>query len=115
MRCKAASMLVALTLSMALGGCASWVMIPIAGLTVASFGMTKKLPPDHVATWVTGEECSALQAERTGEYCRTEAEIAAAEQAAAPSQAPPVYCYRTLGEVDCRSEPDPSAEGRLVQ
>ena len=115
MRSKTASMLAAVMLPMALGACSGTAAIAMAGISATSFALTDKFPVDHVATWVSGEECSALQAERTGEYCRTEAEIAAAERAADPLQQPRVYCYRTIGEITCQSEPDPSAENRLVQ
>jgi len=115
MRCKAASILVALMLPVALGACTGTAAIAMAGLSAASFAATKKLPTDHVASWITGEDCSALGLERTGQYCRTEAEVAAAEAAADPGAQPRVYCYRTIGEITCQSEPDPTAESRLVQ
>lgn len=115
MRCKAASILVALMLPTALGACAGTAAVAMAGFSATSFALTKKLPTDHLASWITGEDCSALEAERTGQYCRTEAEVAAAEAAADPGAQPPVYCYRTIGEITCQSEPDPTAESRLVQ
>jgi hypothetical protein len=115
MRHRAAITLIALMLPGLLGGCAGTAAIAMAGISATSFAMTDKFPTDHVASWVTGEDCSALQAEQTGEYCRTEEEIAAAEAAAEPGTPPAVYCYRTIGEIDCQSEPDPSAESRLVQ
>jgi hypothetical protein len=87
----------------------------MAGISATSFAMTDKFPTDHVASWVTGEDCSALQAEQTGQYCRTEAEVAAAEAAAMPGAAPAIYCYRTIGESYCQNEPDPTAENRLIQ
>lgn len=33
---------------------------------------------------------------------------------AGPGLAAPVYCYRTLADVTCRTIPDPGREGRLV-
>jgi hypothetical protein len=31
-----------------------------------------------------------------------------------PDSEPPVYCYRTLGTVECHREPLPGAEARIV-
>jgi hypothetical protein len=31
-----------------------------------------------------------------------------------PDSEPPVYCYRTLGTVECHREPIPGAEARIV-
>jgi len=107
--------LLALALPAMLGACSGTAAIAMAGISATTFAMTDKFPSDHVASWVTGEDCSALQAEQTGEYCRTSEEIAAAEAAEKPRAAPAVYCYRTIGEIDCQSEPDPAAESRLVQ
>lgn len=115
MRYKAASILIALVLPMALSACAGTATIAMAGISAASFAFTKKLPTDHVAGWITGEDCSALEAERTGQYCRTEAEVAAADAAAEPGAPAPVYCYRTIGAITCQNERDPTAESRLVQ
>jgi hypothetical protein len=115
MRFKPAFILVALALPVALGGCSGTAAIAMAGISAVSFAATEKFPTDHVASWVTGEDCSALEAERTGQYCRTEAEVAAAEAAARPGAVPAVYCYRTIGEITCQSEPDPTAASRLVQ
>lgn len=115
MRSRPVLALFALLLPAALGGCSGTAAVAMAGISATSFALTDKFPTDHVASWVTGEDCSALQAERTGEYCRTEAEVAAAEAAARPGAVPPLYCYRTIGESYCQSEPDPSAASRLIQ
>lgn len=115
MRPNAAPILLSLILPLALSACGGTVGLAVAGLTATTFASTEKLPADHVASWITGEDCSALEAERTGQYCRSEAEIAAAALANSPAVAMPVYCYRTLGEVACQSEPQPGEESRLVQ
>lgn len=115
MRSRSVLALLALLLPAALGGCSGTAAIAMAGVSATSFALTDKFPADHVASWVTGEECSALQAEQTGEYCRTEEEVAAAEAAAQPGAVPALYCYRTIGESYCQSEPDPTATSRLIQ
>jgi hypothetical protein len=93
--------------SLTLQGCAG---LAVAGVTAGTIAVDQKLPPDYVAGWITGEDCSSFEMERSGHYCRTPEEIAAAHPA------PPVYyCYRTLGVVDCTSKPMAGEEARLVQ
>ena len=76
--------------------------VVIVGSSAASLAHTDKTVPDHVATWVTGEDCSLLRyTEEGGPYCQTEAETA--------PTATQVVCYRTLGAIDCYDAPDPKA------
>jgi len=103
---RAAPALMGLLLLAACGGEVGLVMV---GASVASFATTDKFLPDHAVSYVTGEDCSALQMEQTGEYCRTPAEIAeaeAAEEARRSAAAPDMYCYRTLGDITCYQEQD---------
>ena len=76
----------------------------IVGTSAASLAHTDKTVPDHVATWVTGEDCSLLRyTEEDGPYCSPEAE-------ADPTlEGRQVVCYRTLGAIDCYEAPDPKA------
>jgi hypothetical protein len=101
--------------SLTLQGCASLpVDLAMASVTAGTFAVDKKLPPDYVAGWITGKDCSSFKLERTGKYCRTPEEIAA-EEAAAHPPAPVYYCYKTLGVVDCMAKPLEGEEARLVQ
>ncbi len=76
----------------------------IVGTSAASLAHTDKTVPDHVATWVIGEDCSLLRyTEENGPYCQPEAQLEAA------TTAPQVVCYRTLGAIDCYEKPDPKA------
>ncbi len=66
-------------------------------LGMATLPQTKKLPQDHLASWVTGRNCSIISYEKDGVYC----------------QDPPqrvddrsVYCTRTIGGVECHQRPD---------
>ena len=76
----------------------------IVGSSAASLAHTDKTLPDHVATWVTGEDCSLLRyTEEDGPYCEPEAKV---EVDQAGNR---IVCYRTLGAIDCYEAPDPKA------
>ncbi len=95
-----------------LAGCGGEVGMIMAGATVVSFATTDKFLTDHAVSYATGEECSSLQLEQTGAYCRSAAEIAAeeAEEAARQQAAQPdLYCYRTLADITCYEQPDHQA------
>lgn len=99
----------ALAALLLLAGCGGEVGLVMVGASAVSFATTDKLLTDHAVSYATGEECSALQLEQTGEYCRSEQEIAdaAAEDAQRREAAEPeMYCYRTLGEITCYEERD---------
>jgi hypothetical protein len=49
---------------------------------------------------MTGKDCMPFNVLTGKPMCREE-EVAAAKEE------PPVYCYRTLGQVDCHAKPDP--------
>lgn len=51
---------------------------------------------------VTGRDCVPLNLLSGRPVCKDED-----EQEASVAEASPVYCYRTLGQVDCHTEPDP--------
>lgn len=109
----------ALVLCLLLGGCGGEVGLALLGASVVSFASTDKFLGDHAASFATGEECSALQLEQTGEYCRSAEEMAAAELAAEIRRLeanPEMYCYRTLADVTCYREEDEQASlTQLVQ
>lgn len=92
-----------------LAGCGGEVGLALAGASVVSFATTDKFLGDHAVSYATGEDCSSLQLEQTGQYCRTPAEIAAAEMAERERQIaaePEMYCYRTLGDISCYEQKD---------
>ena len=103
---RAAPALMTLLLLAACGGEDGLVMV---GASVASFATTDKFLADHAVSYATGEDCSALQMEQTGEYCRTPEEIAeaeAAEEARRAAGESDIYCYRTLGDITCYQDQD---------
>ncbi len=53
---------------------------------------------DKAVSDYAGKECRLAALITTGSICKT---------VAAASQPDPVYCFRTLGAVDCYREPDP--------
>jgi hypothetical protein len=74
----------------------------------ASLAFTKKLPTDHIGDSVTGLDCNYNRSLKDGGFlCRPEgAQIVEA----------PLYCYRTLGRVDCYYQPLSGTESsRLVK
>lgn len=100
------AVLVALLL---LGGCGGEVGLALASASAVSFATTDKFLTDHAVSAVTGEDCSALQYEQTGEFCRTSEDIEAermAEEERRLAATPRMYCYRTLGKITCYQEKD---------
>jgi hypothetical protein len=79
-----------------LGGCDS-VWKPATALDGASVIFTDKTLGDHLISVGSGKDCSSVRTELGLTYCK-EDEI---------SLTPAVYCYRTLGSVDCYAKPDP--------
>ena len=93
-----------------LTACGELTGLAVVGAGVVSLSATKKLPLDHVASWVSGKDCSVVVQAETGRYCRDEADATQMVAAA------PLYCYRTLGEITCYAAPDEQASAsRRVQ
>jgi hypothetical protein len=107
--------LAALALAGLLSGCTTLAMMPAAavyaGVEGISLNHTDKLMSDHVASAITGQDCSFLKYKDTGNYCRSAAEIA--EQAAKERRDLSGYCYRRRGMVTCYDSPDPTASGEI--
>lgn len=108
--------LASLALAMLLSGCVAAAAIPAAavyaGVEGISLNHTDKLMSDHVASAVTGQDCSFLKYKETGIYCRSAAEIAAEEAKARRDLSG--YCYRRRGLVTCYDTPDPDASGEVT-
>ena len=76
----------------------------LVGSSAASLAHTNKTVPDHIASWATGEDCSLIRyTEGDGPYCQAEGDLLQSEGEGG------FTCYRTLGAIDCYSEPDPAA------
>ncbi|MDA8232272.1 MAG: hypothetical protein M0006_13115 [Magnetospirillum sp.] len=75
-------------------------------LEVVSLTTTHKTMFDHVATWVTGRNCSTARAEREGAYCVDW-----------PQASPPPreeYCYASLAHPTCFAQPYDEGNDRLI-
>jgi hypothetical protein len=77
-----------------------------ANLEVASLAMTKKTLEDHIATWVTGDNCSTPRAENDGDYC--------VPWPRRPAPPPGEYCYATLATATCYARPVNDGNDRLI-
>lgn len=73
---------------------------PLAGLEGASVIATDKTLIDHYVSYATGKNCSIIRREQGRTYCE-EDELGESEE---------VYCYRTLGNVNCYAEPVPGKQ-----
>jgi hypothetical protein len=106
--------LAALALAALASGCAIAALPAAAvygGIEGLSLNHTDKLMSDHLASAVTGQDCSFLKYKDTGIYCRSAAEIA--EQAAKERRDLSGYCYRRRGMVTCYDSRDPDASGEI--
>ena len=107
--------LIGLALLAGLTGCETLALVPAAavyaGVEGLSLNQTGKLASDHVASAITGEDCSFLRYKDTGNYCRSAAEIAAQEAKERRDLAG--YCYRRIGLVTCYTEPEPGATDEI--
>lgn len=81
-----------------LAGCAGPEMaVASATVGLATFTSTKKTLPDHIVSATTGRDCSIISWTETGVYCPEQVVVDRSN----------LYCYRTLGGVDCHNLPDP--------
>jgi hypothetical protein len=76
-------------------GCGSDATIA-AAVSVGSFPILHRSPPDVVISALTGRDCSVVNLDKGERYCRPK-EL--------PLE-PPVFCSRSLGVPDCWAEPD---------
>ncbi len=97
-------MLLPLLASLPLAGCVAEQAIgPALVVGGASVVLTGRTPVDHVASLVTGQDCSVVRLERRESWC-------------GPPPAPPppqAFCTPSLGRVDCWTSP-PSGSARQL-
>ena len=92
---------IALALGAALvAACGSPSTVYVGGAMLANFVYRDKLPTDYLAEFASGQECNFLKSQKDGgPLCRDSFERVVYE--------PPLYCYRTLGEIACYDKRDP--------
>lgn len=86
--------------SCALYGAAPSAVAPLAaieGLTVIG---TDKTIGDHIASYQRGKNCSTIRLQTGRTYCEEDEQVGLEE----------VYCYRTLGKINCYDKPMPYGE-----
>lgn len=85
-----------------LAGCSGSDVLTPATLLMASAAVVineDKTPSDLIASSMTGLDCDTIRKSRDkGPLCRPLQEDVID---------PPVYCYKTLGKIDCFRTPDP--------
>lgn len=75
-------------------------------LEVLSLINTRKTIVDHIATWVTGRDCSTVRAQRDGAYC--------VDWPSDPVPPQQVYCYSTLARPTCYAHPYNEGNDHLI-
>ncbi|MEX2643571.1 MAG: hypothetical protein WD270_08965 [Acetobacterales bacterium] len=78
----------------ACGTVAPYPFLAIVGGETMSLSTTDKTLGDHLASAVTGKDCSTFEALEKRPYCQPRTEPA-------DLSVKDPYCYRTLGNVDC--------------
>jgi hypothetical protein len=81
-----------------LAGCtwpAEMIATAVVGTSAGSVAAIGRTPVDAVISVVSGKDCSAVRLEQGKTYCRP----------VDPKPAPPPFCSRTLGTVQCWSDP----------
>ena len=100
--CPTRGLAFATALGLILSGCESNALITPATALMASGAVViaeDKTPTDLIASAITGLDCDTVRKSRDkGPLCRPEKQEIIEK---------PVYCYRTLGEINCFNEPDP--------
>lgn len=75
----------------------------IAGAEITSFAVLQRGMFDAVYSLITGKDCSVINIERRGEYCRS-----------AVVAQPVAFCTRSIGDVDCWTVANPYGPQRPV-
>ena len=89
--------------SVACTGCSPFYRV---GSVVVGIAGEDRTPLDRVVGWVTGQDCSAIRANKGGHWCQPVYENRPYSQQ--------LYCYRTLAREDCFQSPSPYPYDHLV-
>ena len=92
-----------------LSACGGEPALMMMGGSLASLSYTKKTLIDHAVSRYTEQNCSILHTARNEKYCQAP-ELTEREKVA--YMAATMYCYRTLGGVNCYDRPDYTASSQ---
>lgn len=92
-----------------LSACGASPALLMTGASLASFIHTDKTLTDHAVSYATEKDCSVLNLSNGYDYCDPP-EGREREQIA--YMAANLYCYRTLGGVNCYDRPDYTASNQ---
>ena len=87
-----------------LAGCSSLIMGGTSGLAqidMLTVMGTDKTLIDHVISISSGKNCSSVQLEKGGYFCKEDE----------PKVIQNIHCYKTLANVTCYDKPDPHKGG----
>jgi hypothetical protein len=73
---------------------------PLAAVDAASVITTKKTVSDHLISLSRGKNCSTIRVQTGQTYCEEDERVPPKE----------IYCYRTIGQVNCYASPRPHGE-----
>jgi len=96
-----------------LSACGGEVGLAMMGASLATLIHTDKTLVDHAVGFSTEMDCSVLYLARDEDYCKPLVPIEPGQVAYLSSA---LYCYRTLGGVNCYDRPDytASSQTRIV-
>ncbi len=92
-----------------LTACGGEVGMILIGGSMTSLSYTKKTLLDHAISKYTEKNCSILNTARNQEYCQAPG---LSEREKVAYMASTMYCYRTLGGVNCYDRPDYTASSQ---
>ncbi len=90
--------MVCMMILLPLAGCtwpADMIATAVVGTTAGSVAALGRTPVDAVISVFSGKDCSAVRLEQHKTYCRP----------VDPKPPPPAFCSRTLGVVNCWTDP----------
>jgi hypothetical protein len=99
-------------LGLMVAGCELAPPLVITGFVEGiSLNQTGKTASDHVASLISGEDCSVIRYTKTGNYCQTAAEIA--QEQARLHKPYEGNCYKRRGGVVCDDAADQAATSEI--
>lgn len=81
-------------------------VLPKPGYVGLGYIGTDRTPLDRLSGWVSGQDCSSARAARGGHWCQPVYENR--------PEIPDLYCYRSIGAVDCYHTQSPNPHDHLV-